>query len=199
MRVLLLDNYDSFTYNLAHELLGSGADVVVLRHDAPAEQLFDLSFEAVLLSPGPETPDKAGQLLQAVDFYAGRRPMLGICLGHQAIGMHFGSRLVRAYPMHGRVSTVAHTGNPLFAGMPPTFEVVRYHSLMLDKLGDGLEAIARTDGHSPGLMAVAHQHWPIWGVQWHPEAYLSQHGGLLLNNWLGLARQFMAQSAPHRG
>jgi anthranilate synthase component 2 len=189
--ILVVDNYDSFTWNLVHYLRALGETVRVERNDAltPAEAIAS-GAGAILISPGPGTPEEAGISLDLVAACAGARmPLLGICLGHQAIGRHFGGRIGRAPTlMHGKTSAIAHDGSGVFAGLPSPFEATRYHSLTLapDSLPDGLIVNARApDGTIQGLR---HESLPIHGVQFHPESIASEHGHALLANFLALAR-----------
>lgn len=188
--ILVIDNYDSFTWNLVQYLRELGSDVRVERNDAlTADEALASGASAILLSPGPGTPDEAGISLALVAACAeARRPLLGVCLGHQAIGQHFGGRVVRApAPMHGKVSDIAHDGSGVFAGLPSPFAATRYHSLTLapDSLPDGLIVNARApDGTIQGLR---HATLPIHGVQFHPESIASEHGHALLGNFLALA------------
>ena len=189
--ILVVDNYDSFTWNLVQYLRELGEAVRVERNDAltPAEALAS-GAESVLISPGPGSPDEAGISLGLVAACAeARLPLLGVCLGHQAIGQHFGGRIVRApTPQHGKVSEIAHDGSGVFAGLPTPFPATRYHSLTLapDSLPDTLIVNARApDGTIQGLR---HESLPIHGVQFHPESIASAHGHALLGNFLALAR-----------
>ncbi|HEY1612700.1 MAG TPA: aminodeoxychorismate/anthranilate synthase component II [Rhizomicrobium sp.] len=187
--LLLIDNYDSFTYNLVHYLAELGADVVVKRNDElSASDAMALRPDAIVLSPGPCDPDKAGICLDLIAASAGRVPLLGVCLGHQAIGQVFGGRVVRApVPMHGKVSRVHHTGKGVFRGLNNDFEATRYHSLTLEpeSMPAFLEVTATTqDGV---IMGVMHRQHPIHGVQFHPESIASENGHALLQNFLTLA------------
>jgi anthranilate synthase component II len=188
--ILVLDNYDSFTWNLVHYLKECGAAVEVVRNDAlSASEALARGPEAILISPGPGTPDQAGISLDLVAACAGARlPLLGVCLGHQAIGQYFGGRVARAPAvMHGKVSAIAHDGSGVFAGLPSPFEATRYHSLGVapQSLPDGLIVNARAeDGTIQGLR---HRALPIHGVQFHPESIVSAHGHQLLRNFLLLA------------
>jgi len=186
--ILLIDNYDSFTFNLYHFLGDLGAVVEVRRNDAlGVEEALALQPEAILLSPGPCTPNEAGICLDLIGACAARRlPLLGVCLGHQAIGQAFGAKVVRSpAPVHGKVWEVAHSGTDIFAGLPSPFRATRYHSLVVEDLPEALVATART---SDGLvMGLAHRDLPVWGVQFHPESIASEHGHDLLRNFLSLA------------
>jgi anthranilate synthase component 2 len=187
---LLIDNYDSFTYNLVHFLGEIGVDVEVRRNDAlTAEAALALGAEAILLSPGPCDPDRAGICLDVVALAAARAvPLLGVCLGHQAIGQQFGGRIVRApEPMHGKMSAIRHDGAGLFRGLPNPLTVTRYHSLIVDRatLPDCLSVTAETDDGL--IMALSHVDLPIWGVQFHPESIATVSGHELLANFVELA------------
>ena len=186
--ILLIDNYDSFTFNLVQLLGELGATCEVRRHDAidvPAAMA--LRPQAIVLSPGPGTPDQAGICLELIAAAAGTIPLLGVCLGHQAIGQAFGGRVVRApSPMHGKVSPVRHGGSDVFRGLPSPFGATRYHSLVVEaaSLPDCLEVTADTDGI---IMGLRHRALPVFGVQFHPESIASEHGHRLLGNFLDLA------------
>jgi len=186
--ILLLDNYDSFTFNLYHFLGDLGAVVEVRRNDSlSVTEALAMQPEAIVLSPGPCTPNEAGISLALIAAAADRRlPLMGVCLGHQAIGQAFGGRVVRApAPVHGKVWEVTHGGTDLFAGLPSPFRATRYHSLVVEDLPDCLAATARTpDGL---VMGLAHRDLPVWGVQFHPESIASEHGHDLLRNFLALA------------
>jgi anthranilate synthase component II len=189
--LLLIDNYDSFTYNLFHFLGELGEEVVVKRNDkiSVAEAL-RLKPESIVLSPGPCDPDKAGICLDLIRSAGGDVPILGVCLGHQAIGQAYGGRIVRApVPMHGKLSRIHHTGKSVFRGLEDGFSATRYHSLVIDRpsLPDCLEITAETDDGV--IMGVAHKGHPVHGVQFHPESIASQHGHALLENFLKLARK----------
>jgi anthranilate synthase/aminodeoxychorismate synthase-like glutamine amidotransferase len=194
--ILLIDNYDSFTFNLVHFLGDLGAHCDVRRNDrlSVADALAEAP-EAIVLSPGPCTPNEAGICLELVAAAAGRIPILGVCLGHQAIGQAFGGEVVRApVPMHGKLSTILHDGSDIFASIPSPFEATRYHSLVVrrDTLGPDLVETART---ADGLvMGLRHRSFPVFGVQFHPESIASAHGHRLLGNFLAIARG----SAPSR-
>ena len=187
MRVLMIDNYDSFTYNLVQYLGELGADVDVFRNDAaPCEELVARAPAGVVISPGPGEPGDAGVSVALVHACAERGlPLLGVCLGHQAIGLAFGGRIVRARSiMHGKVSPISHDGRGVFAGLPSPFEATRYHSLVIEPASCPavLEVSARTpDGE---IMAVRHRELPIEGVQFHPESILTREGKPLLRRFL---------------
>ena len=186
MKVLLIDNYDSFTFNLAQALEVLGAEVLVLRNDAAAAaDLPDLEPSHVVISPGPGTPADSGITLEAVRLFAGRVPVLGVCLGHQAIGQCFGADLVRApRPVHGKVSSISHDASTIYHGVENPFTATRYHSLVLENLPPELEVSARSED---GLvMGVRHRGMPVEGVQFHPESILTPSGGTLLENFLAL-------------
>lgn len=189
--LLMIDNYDSFTYNLVQYFGELGEEVWVYRNDQiTLEQIAERQPQRLVLSPGPCTPNQAGISLAAVGRFAGRWPILGVCLGHQSIGQAFGGRIVRAgQVMHGKTSQVYHAGQGVFAGLPNPFTVVRYHSLVIDKatLPDCLEITAWTqtpDGDFDEIMGVRHQDFPVEGVQFHPESILTEHGHALLRNFL---------------
>lgn len=180
--ILIYDNFDSFTYNLVDYFARLGITCRVLRNDVPLEVVKKDEYKAVVLSPGPETPEKAGGLLDVFSYYVGMVPVLGICLGHQAIGVHYGARLIKAIkPMHGKVSAIYCTPHYLWDKINNPAQVVRYHSLILTELPDDLEVIARTKEGE--IMAIAHKHLPVCGLQFHPEAVLTENGLNMLHNW----------------
>jgi anthranilate synthase/aminodeoxychorismate synthase-like glutamine amidotransferase len=191
--LLVLDNYDSFTYNLVQYAGELGADPVVYRNDAlTVEGALALEPDAIVISPGPCTPGEAGISVPLVRAAAGRVPLLGVCLGHQAIGEAFGGRVVRAERlMHGKTTMVAHAGHPLFREIEPPFEVMRYHSLVVSPEGlpDDLEVSAWSDDRPRGqeIMALCHRTLPVYGVQFHPESVATREGKRLLANFLSLA------------
>ncbi len=185
--VLVIDNYDSFTYNLVQYLGELGATVVVRRNDeASIDQLRALTPARVVISPGPGRPEQAGVSLEVIKEFGPRMPLLGVCLGHQAIGLAFGGDVVRApQPIHGKTSTVEHNGHGVFAGLTASFQAGRYHSLVVDEktLPDDLEVTARTK--EDGLvMGLRHRTFPIHGVQFHPESVLTNEGRRILRNFL---------------
>jgi len=186
-RVLVIDNYDSFTYNLVQYLGELGADPLVHRHDALSlDQIFAIDPDAVVISPGPGTPDDAGLSIDVIRAFAGRRPVLGVCLGHQCIGQVYGGRVVRAgQVMHGKTSLIRHDGKGIFAGLPNPLEATRYHSLVVDRdsVPDVLEITAETDDGT--VMGLRHRDFPVEGVQFHPESILTAAGHDLLRNFLG--------------
>jgi anthranilate synthase component 2 len=189
--LLLIDNYDSFTYNLVHYLGELGADTEVRRNDAlTVDEALALRPDGIVLSPGPCDPDKAGICIDLIRAAAGRVPVFGVCLGHQAIGQVFGGRIVRApVPMHGKISPVHHHGGGVLAGLPDNFEATRYHSLTIapDSMPDSLEATAWTEDGV--IMALRHKTLPIHGVQFHPESIASQFGHKILQNFLAIAER----------
>ncbi|HET8647670.1 MAG TPA: aminodeoxychorismate/anthranilate synthase component II [Vicinamibacteria bacterium] len=186
--ILLLDNYDSFTYNLYQYLGELGAEVRVVRNDEMgAAEVVALEPEAVVISPGPGNPDQAGISLELIGRCAGRLPLLGVCLGHQALGQAFGGRIVRAPRlMHGKTSQIDHDGRGVFAGLPRPFTATRYHSLVVDpaQVPDCLEVTAWTD--EGVIMGLRHRQFPLEGVQFHPESILTTCGKDLLRNFLKL-------------
>ncbi|MGK7866846.1 anthranilate synthase component II [Falsiroseomonas sp. E2-1-a20] len=195
--ILLIDNYDSFTFNLYHFLGDLGAVVEVRRNDSlSVEAAMALDPEAIVLSPGPCTPNEAGICLDLIGAAAeARLPLLGVCLGHQAIGQAFGGKVVRApEPVHGKVWDVTHGGTDIFAGIPSPFRATRYHSLVVEDLPETLVPTART---ADGLvMGLAHRDLPVWGVQFHPESIASEHGHDLLRNFLALAGRRNTFASP---
>jgi anthranilate synthase component 2 len=195
--ILLIDNYDSFTFNLLHLLGEVGVACEVRRNDAlTVSEAMAMAPEAIVLSPGPCTPNEAGICLSLIEAAAGRVPVLGVCLGHQAIGQAFGGSVARApSPMHGKLGRVEHSGSDVFAGLPSPFEAVRYHSLIVDRatLPPVLEATAWTED---GLvMGLRHRALPIFGVQFHPESIATEHGRDIMANFLAIAR---GANAPRR-
>jgi len=184
--LLLIDNYDSFAYNLVHYLGELGAECVVRRNDAlGVADALAMSPAGIVLSPGPCDPDRAGICLELVRAAAGKVPLLGVCLGHQAIGQAFGGRIERApVPMHGKPSAISHDGGALFRGLPSPFTAIRYHSLVVapDSVPDTLRVTARTEDGV--VMGLSHRELPVHGVQFHPESIASEHGHRILANFL---------------
>lgn len=185
--VLLIDNYDSFTWNLAHRLGELGADVRVVRNDAiTVSEIETLAPDRLVISPGPGRPESAGVTIDAVTRFHGKMPVLGVCLGHQALGVAFGGRVVRASaPMHGKVSRVVHENTGIFAGIESPFDAGRYHSLVIapDAVPEGFTVTARTETDGT-IMGIAHREAPTYGVQFHPESVLTEVGYGLLRNFL---------------
>jgi anthranilate synthase component 2 len=193
--IVLIDNYDSFTFNLFHYLSGLGADVAVHRNDKiSVADVIASEPEAIVLSPGPCTPNEAGICLDLIDKAADTIPLFGVCLGHQAIGQVFGGKVVRApVPVHGKLSEIKHKGTGVFRGINGPFQATRYHSLVVERasLPNGLIVNAETgDGLIMGMM---HESLPLHGVQFHPESIASEHGHLMLKNFLDLAAAWNAQ------
>ncbi len=189
--ILLIDNYDSFTWNLYHFLGDLGAETEVVRNDAiTADEAIAMAPEAIVLSPGPCTPNKAGICLNLVEKAAGKVPLMGVCLGHQAIGQAFGGTVIRAQQlMHGKLSDVTNTGKGLFKGLPETFRATRYHSLVVERcsLPACLEVTASTGDI---VMGLQHRELNVHGVQFHPESIASEHGHAILRNFLKLANAY---------
>ncbi len=189
--LLMIDNYDSFTYNLVQYFGELGEDVRVVRNDAmTVAEIAALTPDRIVISPGPCTPNEAGVSLEVLATLSGRVPILGVCLGHQSLGQAFGGKVVRAKTiMHGKTSTIRHHGTGVFAGLPDPFEATRYHSLVVEKdsLPDCLEITAWTetaDGDFDEIMGLRHKTLPVEGVQFHPESILTQHGHDMLRNFL---------------
>jgi anthranilate synthase/aminodeoxychorismate synthase-like glutamine amidotransferase len=188
--ILLIDNYDSFTFNLVHYLGDLGAECEVWRNDAlSVGDVLAKQPEAIVLSPGPCTPNEAGICLDVIEAVAGKIPLFGVCLGHQAIGQAFGGRVIRApVPMHGKISPVTHGGSDVFEGLPSPFNATRYHSLIVERetLPEVLVPTAFTEDGL--IMGLRHRSLPIFGVQFHPESIASEHGHHILENFLRIAR-----------
>jgi anthranilate synthase component 2 len=189
--LLMIDNYDSFTYNVVQFLGELGAEVQVYRNDAiTLDEIEAMAPDQIVLSPGPCTPDQAGISLAVVERFAGKTPILGICLGHQSIGQAFGGRIIRAAKvMHGKLSPIHHQATGVFRGLSNPLTATRYHSLVIDKatLPDSLEITAWTEdenGNLEEIMAVRHKSFAVEGVQFHPESIMSEHGHQLLENFL---------------
>ncbi|POS61278.1 anthranilate synthase component II [Parasaccharibacter apium] len=187
--ILLIDNYDSFTFNLVHHFGALGVECAVKRNDAlTADRALEMNPSAIVLSPGPCSPDEAGICCELIEKAAGKVPVLGVCLGHQSIGQVFGAKVVRsAVPMHGKINAIHHDGSGVFAGLSDPVDMVRYHSLTLDpdSIPDSLIVNARTEDGV--IMGVRHREHPIHGVQFHPESIASNSGRDLLANFLRLA------------
>lgn len=181
--ILLLDNFDSFTYNLVDYFNQLQVKSQVVRNDVPLSEITKQKYKGIVISPGPEVPDKAGNLLQVLEYYHDKLPVLGICLGHQAIGQFFGSRIVKGYkPMHGKISKVILKQDPLFEGIPERISVVRYNSLVIEDHNPAIKVIAYSEKNE--VMALKNNFFPIWGIQFHPEAALTEYGLQMLKNWL---------------
>ena len=190
--ILVIDNYDSFTYNLVQYLGELGADVVVKRNDEiTVDQIGELKPDGLVLSPGPCAPAQAGITVSAIQRYGEHIPTLGVCLGHQAIGEAYGGEVVRAGKvMHGKTSQIEHTGDGIFAGLPSPMEVMRYHSLVVEpaSLPDCLEVVAFAAINPSEIHGVRHRKHPVFGVQFHPESVMTPHGKQLLSNFLELTK-----------
>jgi anthranilate synthase component II len=190
--IILIDNYDSFTFNLYHYFGSLGAEVAVHRNDKiAADAVIDADPDAIVLSPGPCTPKDAGICIDLIHKASERIPIMGVCLGHQAIGEAFGGKVVRApKPVHGKLSLMQHEGRGVFRGINDRFEATRYHSLVVarDSLPDQLDVTAETEGRL--IMGLSHRTLPVHGVQFHPESIASQHGHRILKNFLDLARDW---------
>jgi anthranilate synthase component 2 len=194
--IVLIDNYDSFTFNLFHYLGGLGADVVVHRNDKiTVDRVMDMAPEAIVLSPGPCTPNEAGICLDLIAKASSSIPVLGVCLGHQAIGQAFGGEVVRApVPLHGKLSEIKHKGESVFRGINGPFKATRYHSLVVARgsLPGDLAVTAETDDQL--IMGLAHRTLAVHGVQFHPESIASEHGHLMLRNFLDIAAAWNAST-----
>tara|TARA_R110001592_G_scaffold363397_1_gene687908 strand:- start:107127 stop:107711 length:585 start_codon:yes stop_codon:yes gene_type:complete len=186
---LLIDNFDSFAHILADYFRRTGEQVIVLRNNLSLEEIKKHHFSALVFSPGPETPEKAGNLMKILAYYYDKVPVLGICLGHQAIGTFFGAQLVRSsWPMHGKISTVFRKKqHEVLKDLPETFNVTRYHSLELKNLPDCLSLIL--EGEKGEIMMLSHKELPILGFQFHPEAHLTEYGEQLIQNWVALIKE----------
>lgn len=189
--VLMIDNYDSFTYNLVQYLQALGAEVKVIRNDEWSVAQIEASRpERIVISPGPCTPNEAGVSVEVIRELGARIPILGVCLGHQSIGQAYGGDVIRAGRiMHGKTSRIRHNGHGVFAGLPDQYEATRYHSLVVDRqtLPEALEVTAWTehdDGTVEEIMGLRHREYPVEGVQFHPESILTEHGHALLKNFL---------------
>lgn len=187
--ILMIDNYDSFTFNLVQYLGELGAEIKVYRNDKISiSEIEKMTPDHIVISPGPCTPNEAGVSMDVIRHFAGEIPVLGVCLGHQSIGQVFGGKVIRAKElMHGKTSEVKHDGQTIFAGVPKTFTATRYHSLIVDKdtLPDCLEISALTEDGV--IMGIRHKDYPVEGVQFHPESILTEHGKTILQNFISLA------------
>ena len=197
--VTLIDNYDSFTFNLAHYLGALGAEVSVWRNDElSVADVLAARPDAIVLSPGPATPDTAGICLDLIRAASASTPILGVCLGHQAIGQVFGGAVVRApLPMHGKLSRISHNARGVFRGINGPFQATRYHSLIVDRKSAPPELEITAETEDGLIMGVSHRNLPVHGVQFHPESILSEHGSLILRNFLDLARAFNGAASVH--
>jgi anthranilate synthase component II len=192
--IILIDNYDSFTFNLFHYLGGLGADVAVHRNDKiSAVDVMAMAPDAIVLSPGPCTPNEAGICLDLINQAASSIPILGVCLGHQAIGQAFGGKVVRATPVHGKVSTIKHTGTGVFRGINGPLKATRYHSLVVERVTMPRELIVNAETDDQLVMGLMHTNLPVHGVQFHPESIASEHGHLMLKNFLDIAADWNAK------
>jgi anthranilate synthase component 2 len=192
MRILLIDNYDSFTFNLLHLIGSVGAEVDVARNDAICvAEIADAGHDAIVLSPGPCTPNEAGICLDVVRQLGAARPIFGVCLGLQAIGQAYGGEIVRApAPMHGKISTVRHSGKGLFRGVNGPIEATRYHSLVVRRESCPTDFDIVADTEDGLIMAMSHRMHPVHGVQFHPESIASQHGATIILNFLDMVRDW---------
>ncbi|HEY7663295.1 MAG TPA: aminodeoxychorismate/anthranilate synthase component II [Xanthobacteraceae bacterium] len=194
--IVLIDNYDSFTFNLFHYLGGLGAEVVVHRNDKiTADRVVAMDPDAIVLSPGPRTPSDAGICLELIDKASATIPLLGVCLGHQAIGQAFGGRVVRGpVPVHGKLSEIRHWGDGIFRGINAPFKATRYHSLVVERAGLPAELVLTAETEDELIMGLAHRTRPVHGVQFHPESIASEHGHLILRNFLDIAAAWNASA-----
>jgi len=193
--IVLIDNYDSFTFNLFHYLGGLGADVAVHRNDKiSVAEVMAADPEAIVLSPGPCTPTEAGICLDLIGKAAGTIPLLGVCLGHQAIGQAFGGKVVRApVPVHGKLSEIRHANTGVFRGINGPFQATRYHSLVVERASVPRALTVNAETDDGLVMGLMHESLPVHGVQFHPESIASEHGHLMLRNFLDLAAAWNAQ------
>ena len=181
--ILLLDNFDSFTYNLVDYFGQLNTDCRVIRNDVELEEITNQEYQGLVISPGPEVPERAGNLMQVLNYYSQKIPVLGICLGHQAIAQYCGGRVFKApKPMHGKISVTRLMDDPIFTNMPDTISVVRYNSLIVDQENSHYKVIAVSQESE--VMALKHKVLPMWGLQFHPEAALTECGLDILKNWL---------------
>jgi anthranilate synthase component 2 len=186
--IVLIDNYDSFTFNLFHYLGSLGADVVVHRNDKiSVADVMAANPEGIVLSPGPATPNEAGICLDLIAKAAPTIPIMGVCLGHQAIGQAFGGKVVRTAPMHGKVSEIRHSGTGVFRGINGPLKATRYHSLVVERASMPADLIVNAETEDGLVMGAMHKSLPVHGVQFHPESIVSEHGHLMLKNFLDIA------------
>jgi len=193
MKILMIDNYDSFTYNIVQYLYELGADVKVFRNDEiTIEEIKEMNdIDAIVISPGPCTPREAGISVDIIKEFKNKYPILGVCLGHQSIGTAFGGEIIKAKClMHGKLSDIYHTGEGLFKGIPSPFKAVRYHSLVIDKnsLPEDIKITAWTK-EDDEIMGIEHKKYAIWGIQFHPESILTDYGKKILENFLNLVEE----------
>lgn len=197
MKILMIDNYDSFTYNLVQYLGTLGAEVIVKRNDEiKPEEVKEINPDGIVISPGPCTPKEAGISVEVIRKYYKEYPILGVCLGHQSIGYAFGANIVRAKRlMHGKTSEITHTGEGIFKDIPSPFTAVRYHSLVIDEktLPKELKITARSEDGE--IMGIQHVEYPLYGVQFHPESVLSEYGMKILENFLNIAYEHSQKKA----
>jgi len=192
--IILIDNYDIFTFNLFHYLGGLGADVAVHRNDKiSAADVMAMAPDAIVLSPGPCTPNEAGICLDLINQAASSIPILGVCLGHQAIGQAFSGKVVRATPVHGKVSAIKHTGTGVFRGINGPLKATRYHSLVVERVTMPRELVVNAETDDQLVMGLMHTNLPVHGVQFHPESIASEHGHLMLKNFLDVAADWNAK------
>ncbi len=190
MKILMIDNYDSFTYNLVQYFYMLGAEVTVKRNDEiGVEDIEVMDIDSIVISPGPCTPAEAGISVETVRRYYKEKPILGVCLGHQSIGVAFGGKIVKAKKlMHGKVSKIYHAGKDIFEGIPSPFTAVRYHSLVVDKENFPKELEITAESEDGDIMALRHREYPVFGVQFHPESVLSEYGMDILKNFLEISK-----------
>lgn len=187
-KLLFIDNFDSFTYNLVDYFCQEGIHCVVKRNDEDMNKILSSNFDGVVLSPGPGIPKNSGMMMELIHHYHSLVPILGICLGHQAIGEYFGAKLKKAkIPMHGKRSRIYCTNDVIFENIPTNFNVVRYHSMIIDNLPEELVSLAKTKDEE--IMLMKHKKFPIYGIQYHPEAYLTEYGNKIIQNWIQLVKK----------
>jgi len=197
--IVLIDNYDSFTFNLFHYLGSLGADVVVHRNDKiSVADVMAANPEAIVLSPGPATPDDAGICLDLIKAASATVPIMGVCLGHQAIGQAFGGKIVRATPIHGKVAEIRHNGTGVFHGINGPLKATRYHSLVVERASMPADLVINAETADGLVMGAMHKSLPVHGVQFHPESIASEHGHLLLKNFLDIAAAWNAKTGRQR-